>query len=423
MYRISRRALVPISLAFALTALGAMMWVGTHHPATSDVRTVTLGGVPQAIALDATIRHAIVLDNGCGMGLPSGVSVIDMRTHAVLRTTRLGGCPWAVAVDTRGHRAFIGDPGLNAAGHVVDVIDTRSGALLQRINVGVAPTAIAVDGRTARVFVALSSANSVVVLDGRTGTVLHRVHASTPRTLAIDERTACVYVMTAHGVTTLDGGSGSVLHSFVTGAARVYDPVIDAGTGTVLVTTQPVDRRGVPMGVATVHVLAARSGRTLRALSIPLDTMPIATDARAGRLVALTTQHPTPSAMYSAPDSIGVFDLRSGRVVHMTLPSPDANVFAAAADGTRGRVVVTGRRILTIIDARNGGTLRTLRTDSNNETVTIDPATGTAYVSGVRPPPTTVYDSRWFQWVPWRPAYHDVPPTGVVTIIDTGSLR
>jgi YVTN family beta-propeller protein len=214
------------------------------------LRTVAVGQSPSHMAVDAQTGRAFVVNagpnptNGRTVGT---VSVLDTRTGAVVRTVRVGQQPGALAVDARTARVVV----TNRASHTVSVLDARSGADLETVPVGRGPSAVAVDeadglavvasdddksvrildtqsgsllrtvalaqasrgagglagamavavdGRTGRAFVASSDANSVSVLDVRTGTVLRTIPVGAhPLAMAVDERTGRAFVASYGG--------------------------------------------------------------------------------------------------------------------------------------------------------------------------------------------------------------------------------
>src|SRR5438128_7764804 len=77
------------------------------------------------------------------------MKVFDARRGAVVRTVRVGRVPAAVAVDPRTDRVVVA----NGGDASVSVLDARRGAVLRAVAVGAQPLAVAVDARTGRAFV------------------------------------------------------------------------------------------------------------------------------------------------------------------------------------------------------------------------------------------------------------------------------
>ena len=76
------------------------------------------------------------------------IVVLNARTGAWVRTVTVGGSPDGIAVDPRAGRAFVTD-----VGGVVHVLGTGRGRLLRMLDLPLTVRAIAVDGRAGRVFV------------------------------------------------------------------------------------------------------------------------------------------------------------------------------------------------------------------------------------------------------------------------------
>jgi YVTN family beta-propeller protein len=81
------------------------------------------------------------------------VGVLDATSGRVLRSIAVGSVPWAVAVDAATQRAFVATVGEGT----VSVLDTRSGAVLRTVRVGQVPIQVAVNARTRQVFVVNST--------------------------------------------------------------------------------------------------------------------------------------------------------------------------------------------------------------------------------------------------------------------------
>ena len=174
------------------------------------LHTVTVGRLPQppdAVAVDGQVEHVVII-----VDRARTATLLDARTGAVLRTVTVGVSPQAVAVDERTHRAFVvnegprGRDGLPVGTGSVSVLDMRSGAVLRTIGVGVAPHAVALDARTGRVFVVnegiqdargmITTRGSVSVLDAQTGIVLRTVALGLqPIAVAVDDRIGRAFIV------------------------------------------------------------------------------------------------------------------------------------------------------------------------------------------------------------------------------------
>jgi YVTN family beta-propeller protein len=139
---------------------GTIDMLDTHAGAL--LRTVLLGGMPRAVAVDERLGRVFVAAGGA-----DSVSVLDSRTGRLVRTVRVGRGPVALAVDVRTNRVFVSCRGVSGgtpswfrrrlvvpAMGQVRVLDARTGALLSTAAVGAGPVAVAVDERTGRAIVA-----------------------------------------------------------------------------------------------------------------------------------------------------------------------------------------------------------------------------------------------------------------------------
>ncbi len=181
--------------------------------ATSGRLLRTVGGThPGPMAVDAHTRRVFVLNGGGGTSNGT-VSILDSATGRVLGRTPVGrlALPVTPVVDTRTGRVFVANDGGGTGS--VSVLDVRSGALLRTVTVGPHPFAMAVDGRSGRVFVTslgamdatgyLTGPGSVSVLDARSGTLLRTVPVGVePAVIAVDERAGRAFVVNVAGDST-----------------------------------------------------------------------------------------------------------------------------------------------------------------------------------------------------------------------------
>jgi YVTN family beta-propeller protein len=154
----------------------------------------------------------------------ASVSLLDARSGRVLRTIPLGFIPSGIAVDERTDRVFLLTdapsfqpyPTIRADPTIVILLDARSGTVLHTVPVGLSVTAIAVDEHTGQAFVSDTLGSTVVVLDGRTASVVRTMAVGrAPGTLAVDERTGDIVVANAYynSVSTVDAASGRVVRT------------------------------------------------------------------------------------------------------------------------------------------------------------------------------------------------------------------
>jgi DNA-binding beta-propeller fold protein YncE len=317
--------------AVLLVVIGGLVLVWRAAETGPVVRTVALGSVPTLIAVDAPMHRVFI-----GNSADSTVSVLDSDDGSVLGTLALGSPPAdtlaGLAVDTRSGHAFAAtstDPG--AEGRVV-MLDARSGAVLHRVPVGHNPEGIAVDERTGRAFVYNCTDGTVSVVDTRTGALLVTRQVGPPGSgtfqvgtpVVVDERLGRVFVMHMDELFMLDAR---------TGARRAALRLPDSGLNLAL--DRRTRRLFVMAADGTLSVLDARSGRLLRAVKMGVGTL--ATDARTGQ-VFLARSPIGSSPPFSGPQRLVMLDGHSGAVVRsVALGSPS---YALAVDPRADRLLV-----------------------------------------------------------------------------------
>jgi YVTN family beta-propeller protein len=194
-------------------------------PSGEYLRTVPVGALPVAVAVDPQTRRAFVASLGLlnPAGAPSRVSVLDNASGRVLRTVAVGAYPALVVVDVVGGRVLVvhrwsgtlgaGDAGQGIGDAGTEVLDARSGRLLATLPAGaVAPESlpqgtpaslVAVDERRGHVFVLERAADEpaagrVRILDDRKARVLRSVPvAPFSVALALDAPAGRLFVLHA----------------------------------------------------------------------------------------------------------------------------------------------------------------------------------------------------------------------------------
>jgi YVTN family beta-propeller protein len=163
--------------AFVLNQNSASVSVlDTHSGAL--VRTTHLGGDPFDLAVDEQTGRVFVANgsnvqvNGRLSVLDGSVSILDATSGRLVRSVTVGMLPTAVAVDVRSGRVFVVNKGpvdgnlVPLGNGTVTVLDARSGAVLRTIGVGTYPTAITVDERAGRAIVVNASGTTVRTSQG-----------------------------------------------------------------------------------------------------------------------------------------------------------------------------------------------------------------------------------------------------------------
>jgi len=210
----------------------------------APVRTIRVPPEPWAVAVDdrdawvfvTSIGAAPVVGNARGGGR---VSMVDARSGALLRTVAVGRMPEAVAVDTATRRVFVA----NFADNTVSVLDAVTGAVVWTASVGAHPIALAVAAGTGRVFVANEDSQSVSTLDARSGRVLRTTPVGYPSAMAVDARTGRVLVANVDNgtVSVLDAASGALVQTLTVGGSPSA-LAIDARTDHAFVTSTQSNR-------------------------------------------------------------------------------------------------------------------------------------------------------------------------------------
>src|SRR5918911_1986741 len=156
------------SLVAATVLLASVTAATTSRMQVSPVvRTIAVGSVPGALAVDGQTRRVFVANFASAT-----VSVLDAGSGAVLAATAVDPYPDALAIATRPGRVFVVNVGAPAGTNRMQVLDAVSGRLLRTVAVGQGDHALAVDERSGHVFVTNATDDSVSMVDVRRSTVL-----------------------------------------------------------------------------------------------------------------------------------------------------------------------------------------------------------------------------------------------------------
>lgn len=290
--------------------------------------------------------------------------------YRIERVIPVGADPSALAVDGRTGRVFVVNRHDSAPGHAshagtVSVVDSTSGVVQCTVAVGLNPIAVAMDARTRRVFVLNGGRptqdgihyflGSVSILDA-TAMCPHRparLDASpvparqtvmighVPDGIAVDENLGHVVVASTDLLSILDATSGAVLRT--TAARRLSGAIsavaVDSLSGRVFLTNYDP---------STVSILAATSGRVLRALRVGSRLGPVAVDTRTGCVFVVN--------LLSQGGRVSVLD-ETGTLLRTT--TVDNFPRRILADERAGRVFVLNDQSVSVLDARTGALLRT----------------------------------------------------------------
>jgi len=405
-----REMTVAMLVVIVAVGVGGIWWTQAADPDTTVLASTRVGNGAMAVALDARVGHVFVADQDS-----HDIAMLDATSGQLIRTISLGNDPTALAslnlpfapsllaVDARHDTLYVASP----ASPAVIVLDALTGRVRQVIHapglpvsIAVAPAlgrvlgvgeafsdrtrpvifrsmatvyatggalihravfdpqgtiggsyqdgGVAVDERTGLTFIGTLSANgmsnAVHVLDVRTGALLRTVTVGSrihpPTAAAVDERTGRVFVAmgTANSVGVLDARSGAVLRSIPVGPSPMA-LAVDARLGHVFVVNYgPADASRSPLGNGNVSMLDATSGRVLGTVAVGEAPRAVAVDQRDGRVFVLNGGHSDGAERVIDPGSVSVLDARTGRVVR-TVRVGDLPV-AVAVDEQRGRAFV-----------------------------------------------------------------------------------
>lgn len=375
------RRLAAAAVLALVVGCGSLAAVG--HSTGLATRTIMLGSLPYAVALDASTGRAFVSNGGDG---EATISVLNLANSRVVDMVAAGNggilATQALAMDARLHRLAVISRGDDLYHSQVRLLDTRTGTLLRATNVGYAAQAVAVDERAGRIVVANAGDGSVSLLDARTGRLLHTsAVGAIPVSVAVDERAGRIVVVAvaAQGrgyegggglVSLLDARMGRLLrqialggepemvavdgrvgHAFVADTMGDRVSVIDTRTDAVLATTpvglRPsalvVDEREGHVFVAneedgTVSMLDAASGAVLRTIAVAPHPSALAVDERRGRIVVASVGPLAAYGIVRGHGSVCVLDAVTGAVRRSVAVGVGPR--SLAVDERSGRIVV-----------------------------------------------------------------------------------
>jgi len=352
---------------------------------------VPVGRYPSVAAIDAGTGRAIVVNRGGprvavkvaggssfvapvpGAPDPGSISMIDLRSGALLRTLTIGSglTMSSILIDERTHRAFVAGTG-GRTGSIL-VLDTTTGTLVGTTTLRGDAAVAGIDTASGRVVEASYTAGIVSVLDARSGRVVwvDAIDQGASRVL-IDERTHRAFVES------LPGGYGTR----IPGAIAVIDTTSGALLRRVAVglspdgmALAPAEERVYVLNAqgGTVSVLDARSGVVRRTIALTAGGFPTGS----GAIVVDERTH----RAFVDHGWTHVFDTRTGRVLHEhrfnTVPGPLAidrrtdRVFAATYRNGRIRM----------LDGASGRLLRTIDVGITPQDMTVDEGSGRIYIT------------------------------------------
>jgi DNA-binding beta-propeller fold protein YncE len=313
------------------------------------------------LALLLTILRPLDVRMGGAPNLRQAQPVVACTaTPRPAHTIAVGRHPIALALDAQTRRAFV----RNSDG-TVSVLDLTHDTVLRTVTVS-APAAqpveglvenenasalgLAVDMRTARVFV--TTGGAITVLDAASGTLLRRVPlGAAPYALTVDEHNNHVFAIRyGNAVSLLDATSGALLHTAHL-RRRPRAIAVDQRTARVFVTTY-----------GAAHVVDATSGVQVRSLDgvTPIAEF-IGVDEATSR-VFLTGRG---GGIYiSKPGgavvkSVSMLDARDGTLLRSLGTAQgyhNASASSLVVDEPARRVLIVGGSV-SVLDARSGAVL------------------------------------------------------------------
>jgi YVTN family beta-propeller protein len=421
------RTTLAAGLAVLLVVVSGAVARGSLPP-TPLVRTIAVGRMPSAMAVDTRRGRVFVANEGA-----NSVSMLDARTGAVLATTGVGLAPTALAVDETAGRVFVLTAGAALTSHdSVSVLDAGSGRLLRTLDAGVGVGVAAVADGRGHIFVTDQADNSVSMLDAQRGRLLRTVPVGpAPAGIAVDAQAGHVLIVNQgtfqpapafypheHGtVTVLDARSGTVLRTVTVG----YGPgalALDARRGRAFVANR-YD--------GTVSVVDVATGAVLRTVTVAPQPAAAAVNAPMGQVFIASDNAGT--------GLVSVLDAAEGRVLHRV--SVGERVVELAVEERHGQVLVvtkpdivppTEPGHLHVLDGRTGHLRRTVTVGLQPRALAVDAAANRAFVLNGGGTVRDAWVERgavWLRrWVPWlRPqttAIRTIPAT--VSVLDTTCL-
>ena len=159
--------------------------------ADTVVATITVGNVPQKVAINPAGTFAYVTHSGHGT-----VSKIDLATDTSILTITVGSGPWGVAINPAGTFAYVVNSGHGVVSKIelaTDKVTTITGP--QWTQIGKSPQSVAINPAGTFAYVTFSGSNSVSKIDLATDTVAATITVgSNPQSVAINPAGTFAYV-------------------------------------------------------------------------------------------------------------------------------------------------------------------------------------------------------------------------------------
>lgn len=210
---------------------------------------LAVDSVHNKIYVANSYRYVTVID-----GATNQRTVVDLASLPVYQGIA------GIAVDSSSNRFYlatypIGTSGTDAK---LAVFDGSTLALTENIflDANFSPAGVAVNSSTHRVYAADASGNRIAVVDGATKTVLTMVSTGSPvQNPVVNETTNRIYAPSFRDdlVAVIDGSTNTALNPLATHDG--YGVAVDEASGTVYVTTVPVDENSTITGPGELDAL------------------------------------------------------------------------------------------------------------------------------------------------------------------------
>jgi len=241
---------------------GSVSVVDTVTGKVIDTVTPLSGGVPWAVAVDATAGEAYVT-------YPQGgtVAVVDTATREAVAEISVGDRPLSVAVDPEARALYVGMVDGN-----VSVIDTTTRRVVDTVTVGDNVTRnetpdLAVDPRSGDVYVANSQTDTLSVIDRDSRQVVETIRGlGHPQGVAVDPSTGQAYVSGTERVSVIDTRTRKVIDTITTPGSGIGGVAVDPTAGVVYVSGMTV------IDTRTHNVVDTISGRRFHGIAVDPTT-------------------------------------------------------------------------------------------------------------------------------------------------------
>ncbi len=206
------------------------------NASNQPVANITVGDNPSGIAVNSATDTIYVADTNDG-----NVTVINGATLKATQNISLGdvnAAPIGIAVDPTNGRIYVA----NSANNSVSVISNATNAVIRTISVGDNPTALALNAKSDALYVVDTNDNNVSVVNTISYRLLDNISVQTdPTDIAVNTQTGNIYVVNSDNntVSVIDNATNAVVKTVTastSSAAIAYAVVVDQADGSYYVT-------------------------------------------------------------------------------------------------------------------------------------------------------------------------------------------